>query len=395
MVQRYSSYEEDSSFLGDCLLPRPRSWQENIRNIPRALLRRFVLHFRLFALILIWFATGIGNTFIAKILLSEPHNISEDTLTLTQLIFCSFTGFAILRWLRLHPYQPLSKEQTKPVLVLGSFFLAKNLLAFASMSRVPISIVNTIRGSSPIFTVFLSYLFLNQKESVTTVVSLLPITVGVTLASVAELSAASANEVSDCITGLVAALLTTLLTVSQNILSKRMYDEHFLDSVNLQYYLSISALVYLGPYYFLFSGGWRHVFLMEDSIFVRYEHSYDSLSLLALVLVNGLCNFLQSQVALNVLSRLTPLSYTVTSTMKRISITVLSIIFFRNPVSWLNACGIVTALSGVALYNLLKIRSKGVTKSHLVVTGTPGGEVTWKPRTTLTRKMTEDNVLIV
>jgi solute carrier family 35, member E1 len=55
--------------------------------------------------------------------------------------------------------------------------------------------------------------------------------------------------------------------------------------------------------------------------------------------------------AFTILSVVSPVTYSVANTLKRVFVIVLSIIWFGNSVTFANGLGIVLALSGIYLYN--------------------------------------------
>lgn len=72
------------------------------------------------------------------------------------------------------------------------------------------------------------------------------------------------------------------------------------------------------------------------------------------MLLDGLCNFIYNVLAFSLISQLSPLSYAIAGSTKRLVVITISILVLHNPVTKMNLLGIGLALIGVVLYNQMK-----------------------------------------
>ena len=82
------------------------------------------------------------------------------------------------------------------------------------------------------------------------------------------------------------------------------------------------------------------------------------------MLLDGFCNFIYNVLAFTMISRLSPLSYVIAGSTKRLVVIVISILVLHNPVTKMILFGIGLALFGVVLYNKIKYNEK---KQQLLV----------------------------
>ena len=195
----------------------------------------------------------------------------------------------------------------------------------------------------------------NVHYSPSTYLSLLPLTLGVMLACSFELSAN--------IFGLVYALGSTIVFVSQNIFIKRLHfqessateridgsigntsvkgmfkgpiEKGKLDKLNILFYSSGMAFLLMIPIWLYNEGGgivWRYIF-GPPSI-----SNNPPTSLTLLFIFNGTVHFGQNIIAFSLLSVASPVAYSIASLVKRIFVIVLSIIWFGQRTTLVQAFG--------------------------------------------------------
>jgi drug/metabolite transporter (DMT)-like permease len=139
--------------------------------------------------------------------------------------------------------------------------------------------------------------------------------------------------------GFATAILSTAIFSAQNIYSKVLFKSKQIDHINLLLYTSVAAFIILLPPW-LFTESTQLINGLNSNGTYGY-----------LILANGFCHFMQSMVAFKVLSMVSPLTYSVANTCKRIFVIISSILYFGNVVAPLNGVGITLALGGVFWYN--------------------------------------------
>ncbi|KAF2462359.1 putative ER to Golgi transport protein [Lineolata rhizophorae] len=321
---------------------------------------------KLILLCLLWYATSIlSNTSSKAILNALPKPI---TLTIVQFGFVS-SWCIVLAWLsRRYPiiraYIPAVKNGIRPpsrdliltTLPLAAFQIGGHILSSDSMSRIPVSLVHTIKGLSPLFTVLAYRIFLRIHYSVATYLSLVPLTLGVVMACSANFSA---NFI-----GVVTALASALLFVTQNIVSKKLFNEaaeaeksggrsRKPDKLNLLCYSSGLAFLFTFPLW-MWSEGFPLLFDFLHDASVELTEKPGSLDhgRLALEFVfNGSFHFLQNLVAFILLSMVSPVTYSVASLIKRVFVICFAIVWFGNAMTNIQATGIVLTFVGLYLYD--------------------------------------------
>merc|ERR1719342_433182 len=186
----------------------------------------------------------------------------------------------------------------------------------------------------PLFTVFLTRLFLGVQHSWMVYFSLFPIVLGVAIATV--------TEISFDIVGLLSALLATAGFAVITIYSKKALKDTGMHHLRLLHKLGLMAALMFFP-----------IWLLVDAPKITSELSSDTLILL---LVDGCLHWMQNILAFTLLKLVTPLTYAVANVTKRIAVITVSLLLLKNPVTWTNMGGMMMAILGVFCYNRAKYR---------------------------------------
>ena len=257
--------------------------------------------------------------------------------------------------------RPPTKDVISTTLPLALFQLGGHVLSANATAKIPVSLVHTIKGLSPLFTV-LAYRFLfNIHYTLSTYLSLIPLTLGVVLAC--------SVEFSGNITGILCAFVAALIFVSQNIFSKKLFNEAAraesdgilpsqrypkkLDKLNLLCYCSGLAFLLTFPLWFWTEGLPLIADVYESgSVSLRNHPSALDHGRLSLEFVfNGAFHFGQNIIAFVLLSMVSPVTYSVASLIKRVFVIVISIIWFRSDTTRVQALGIGLTFVGLYLYD--------------------------------------------
>lgn len=229
-------------------------------------------------------------------------------------------------------------------------FLSTGLLP--TVCQIANAIVS--QGMSPLFTVFAYRFLFSVHYSPATYLSLLPLTVGVMLAC--------SVEFRGNFWGILCSFIGAIIFVSQNIFSKKLFNESSstaadssvpssrrkLDKLNLLCYSSGMAFLLTSPIWFYLEGFELLSTYARDGKLVLVEqkgkHGEEPLSgagLIAELVFNGTVHFGQNIIAFVLLSLVSPVTYSVASLVKRIFVIVMAIVWFGNKTTTVQAAGIM------------------------------------------------------
>ncbi|KAJ5959076.1 uncharacterized protein N7479_006226 [Penicillium vulpinum] len=323
---------------------------------------RAPVSYRLIALCLVWYLTSaLTNTSSKSILNALPMPI---TLTMIQFAFVSFwclllvylstviprlrQGVPILQ----HGIRYPSRDVIATALPLAVFQLAGHILSSMATAQIPVSLVHTIKGLSPLFTVLAYRVLFRIRYARATYLSLIPLTVGVMLAC--------STGVSTNFFGIFCAFGAAIVFVSQNIFSKKLFNEvesdigrRKLDKLNLLCYCSGLAFFLTLPIWFVTEGYPLVSDFIHDGVISLSgkQGSLDHGALFIEFVFNGVSHFAQNILAFVLLSMVSPVSYSVASLVKRVFVIVVAIIWFGSSTTPIQAFGIGLTFVGLYLYD--------------------------------------------
>ncbi|XP_066500086.1 solute carrier family 35 member E2A [Hoplias malabaricus] len=302
-----------------------------------------VWSYRALTYLCLWFFFSFCTLFLNKYILSllegEPSMLGAIQMLTTTFIGC------IKMFVPCCLYQHKPRVEYPPnflmiMLFVGLMRFTTVVLGLVSLKNVAVSFAETVKSSAPIFTVIMSRLILGEYTGLWVNLSLFPVMAGLALCT--------ATEISFNMLGFSAALSTNIMDCLQNVFSKKLLsgDKYKFSPPELQFYTSAAAVIMLIP-------AW--VFLLDIPVLGKSGESFSlSEDIVLLLLLDGILFHLQSVTAYALMGRISPVTFSVASTVKHALSIWLSIIVFSNPITILSAVGTLLVFVGVMLYNKAK-----------------------------------------
>jgi solute carrier family 35 protein E1 len=193
----------------------------------------------------------------------------------------------------------------------------------------------------PFFNAAATQFVLGQQVPLSLWLSLAPVVIGVSMASLTELSF---NW-----TGFINAMISNISFTYRSIYSKKAMTD--MDSTNVYAYISIISLIVCIPPALIFEGPKLMQHGFSDAIAkVGLQKFVTDLFLV------GLFYHLYNQLATNTLERVAPLTHAVGNVLKRVFVIGFSIIVFGNRITTQTGIGTTIAIAGVAMYSYIKAK---------------------------------------
>ncbi len=248
----------------------------------------------------------------------------------------------------LHPAPVVSGKLFRALLPVAFFHTVGHVSACVSFSQMAVSFAHVVKSAEPVLSVVLAQVILKETYPWYVWLSLLPIIAGCSLAAM--------KEVSFVWGGFNNAMLSNVGMVLRNIYSKKYLDEFkHIDGINMFALLSIFALLYTVPAALAveaFRGG---VYTWGAAAAAGMDAVGGAVPFFRMLAASGLFYHLYNQASFMVLGQgISPVTFSVGNTMKRVAVVVSSVVFFKNPVSALNWVGSMIALMGTGLYSAAK-----------------------------------------
>lgn len=294
-----------------------------------------------FMYIAAWFLANGTTVIFNKYIFQKMGFRCPLTLTLIHM-----STQSVLAYLAIDVFKYVDKVVVEPadywskLIVIAAVFCCNICLGNVSLRYVPVSFMQTIKSLTPVATAGLQYLIFGSRLTPQALVSLIPVTFGVALASITELEFHMG--------GFIAALTACVLTGLKFVLSSQMLAGRYkLDSINLLYYMAPPSAALLMPLCLILEG---------SNVASWFSEPGRGLGDFFLLILSGVVSFILNCALFVVLKATSSVTVTVAGNVKTVGVIGVSILIFRNQVSALNMLGCLTAILGCTWYGLLPVK---------------------------------------
>ncbi|KAE9613547.1 Triose phosphate/phosphate translocator [Lupinus albus] len=236
---------------------------------------------------------------------------------------------------------PIDSNLLKLLIPVALCHALGHVTSNVSFAAVAVSFTHTVKALEPFFNAAASQFILGQSIPITLWLSLAPVVIGVSMASLTELSF---NWL-----GFISAMISNISFTYRSLYSKKAMTD--MDSTNIYAYISIIALIVCLP----------PAIILEGPTLLKHGFN-DAITKVGLtkfvtdLFWVGMFYHLYNQVATNTLERVAPLTHAVGNVLKRVFVIGFSIVIFGNKISTQTGIGTAIAIAGVALYSLIKAK---------------------------------------
>ncbi|CAL4910569.1 unnamed protein product [Urochloa decumbens] len=300
-------------------------------------------------LVAAWYASNIGVLLLNKYLLSVYGFRFPVFLTACHMSACALLS-TLAHAAAGHgssgsstPARRRSRGQLARVAVLGAVFCASVVAGNVSLRYLPVSFNQAVGATTPFFTAVLAYAVAARREAFATYAALIPVVAGVVIAT--------GGEPSFHLFGFIMCVGATagraLKTVLQGILLSS--EEEKMNSMDLLRYMAPVAVILLVP----------ATLIMEHEAFgVVVTLAREDPNFIWILLCNSSMAYFVNLTNFLVTKHTSPLTLQVLGNAKGAVAVVVSIMIFRNPVTFMGMLGYGITVAGVVLYGEAKKRSK-------------------------------------
>ncbi|CAM6102802.1 unnamed protein product [Calypogeia fissa] len=332
-------YEEKKPFLRNGASPKDHLPTTTKPDIPKPQSSFYTI-----SLIGSWYFSNIGVLLLNKYLLSNYGFKFPIFLTMCHMSACALFSYVAIAWMKVVPMQAIrSRSQFVKIAALSVIFCTSVVSGNISLRFLPVSFNQAIGATTPFFTAMFAYAMTLRREAWLTYASLIPVVVGVVIASGGEPS----FHLYGFIMCISATAARALKSVVQGILLSNEGEK--LNSMNLLLYMAPIAVVILLP---------ATLWLEPNVLGITIRQAQVDPGILFLLLVNSSMAYFVNLTNFLVTKTTSALTLQVLGNAKGAVAVVVSILLFRNPVSVMGMVGYTITVFGVIGYSEAKRRYK-------------------------------------
>jgi len=314
------------------LLRKPRIWHPVKRKLSASL----------FVFVAFWYAASFVAIIVNKTLVTPGTSVhvSPIILALVQTVSLCIGGLLQMSHgnTKLWEQKPSSKNIAFTVMILGTLRSLVMIFSLLSLRYAAASFTETVKASSPFFTVIAAFLLTGKRTAPSLLVTLIPVVLGIMITS--------SREASFTMIGFIAAISTNFTESIQNVQCSKLMSSggnrpHFTPA-QLQFYSAIASLLVQLPLFSIQSS--------NESWKMPFDGSAKQIGFL---LISGILYSTQSALAFKVMSLSGAVTMSVLNTLKRAMIVFLSILYFGNATTPLCLLGTIMTLIGGMCYGLV------------------------------------------
>ncbi|GLT63143.1 hypothetical protein SLA2020_357260 [Shorea laevis] len=294
------------------------------------------------SLIILWYSSNIGVLLLNKFLLSNYGFRFPIFLTMCHMSACSLLSYISIVFMKVVPLQqPKSRRQFLKIATLSIVFCGSVVGGNISLRYLAVSFNQAVGATTPFFTALFAYLVSFKREAWVTYAALVPVVAGVVIASGGEPGFHWFGFIM-CISATAARAFKSVL---QGILLSSEGEK--LNSMNLMLYMSPIAVIVLMPATLMMEHN-----VLEETLSVGRKHRYMWL----LLFVNSTMAYSANLLNFLVTKHTSALTLQVLGNAKGAVAVVISILLFKNPVTFIGIAGYTMTVLGVVAYGETKRR---------------------------------------
>jgi solute carrier family 35, member E1 len=232
-----------------------------------------------------------------------------------------------------------------------------------SLGLGSVSFVQVVKAAEPLFTALISISCFREYLSLAAYLSMIPVILGVIIASVSELHFSwpcfAAGVLSNLFAGARAVVSKRQMTTAGEGHSKR-YNVEQLSAANFYSVITVISFMMCMPL-MLFNES-RQILELIRVASTTGLTSIQKQGLIDAVL-SGMMYYLYNEMSFKVLANMNPVSHALANTVKRVAVIALSVFVFKTKITKNGKLGSVIAILGAMVYSLVGKKSGNVAHS--------------------------------